>query len=237
MIGGFPHRSEDSCFHYAVEKLRKESAQNVIPSLFTMGGFPINRIPKHLEAKCLAADPDIVVVQFATSDLVVPIRRKFSRQSGSVTAASRSVSANPPTLFDRLKWQLHGLIGDALRLSPVTPPEVYLETMTKITRTLLEHQVVPVILSPFVFGGRRSDRIARNCSNRLQQAVAALPKAVFVDAYAALDQFPRRQMLLGDGTHLSIEGQKIVGEVLFLRLKNILDNQAWFQKNSPAVGK
>lgn len=69
MIGGFPHRYEDSCFHLAMERLRKESAHHLIPSIYTFGGFPVTRIPKHLAARCLAANPDIVVVQFASSDL------------------------------------------------------------------------------------------------------------------------------------------------------------------------
>jgi lysophospholipase L1-like esterase len=201
-----------------------------------MGGFPIHRIPKHLEARCLAAQPDIVVLQFGTSDLVVPIRRRH-RSDGSISAAHRSTSANPPTQLDRVKWYFRGLLGDALNLSTVTPPEVYLENMNLLTRTLLEHQVIPVVLSPFIFGGQRSDRIARDCVERLRQSVAALPRAVYVDAYAALDRQPRWRMLLGDGTHLSIEGQKVVGDALYLSLKDVVENQAWFLKNSPPVGQ
>lgn len=223
MIEGFPHRYEDSCFHHALEQLRKETAHNIISSLFTMGGFPINRIPKHLESKCLAARPDIVVLQFGTSDLVVPVRRQ-RRSDGSISAAHRSTSANPATQFDRLKWLSQGFLGDVFRLMPVTPPEIYLENMKLLTQTLLEHQVIPVVLSPFVFGGQRSDRITRDCAGRLQQSVAALPKAVYVDAYAALDRHPRWRMLLGDGTHLSIEGQKVVGDALFLCLKKLIDD-------------
>jgi len=37
-------------------------------------------------------------------------------------------------------------------------------------------------------------------------------------------------MLLGDGTHLSLEGHKVVGGALFFRLKNVLENQAWIPK-------
>jgi lysophospholipase L1-like esterase len=222
MIEGFPHRYEDSCFHHALEKLRKEVAHNIIASRFTMGGFPINRIPKHLEAKCLAAQPDIVVLQFASSDLVVPVRRHH-RSDGSVSASHRKTSANPATQLDRLKWLCQGFLGNALSLTPVTPPEIYLENMNLLIRTLLEHRVIPVVLSPFVFGGQRSDRIARDCAGRLQQSMAAFPKAVYVDAYAALDRHPRWRMLLGDGTHLSIEGQKVVGDALFLCLKKLID--------------
>lgn len=219
-------------FHHALERLRRESAPNLIPSLFTLGGFTVTRVPKHVDSRCLAAHPDIVVLQFASTDLIVPIRRKRHRD-GSSAPVPHDPAAHPATGIDRLKWQLQELIGAALQLPPVTPPEIYLETMTALARTFLEHQIVPVVLSPFVFGGRRSDRIARDCAARLQQALAALPPAVYVDAYSALDRQPRHRMLLGDGVHLSLEGHQVVAAALFPILKNIVENQAWFLKNPP----
>jgi lysophospholipase L1-like esterase len=232
MIGGFPHQYEDSLLYHALERLRRESTHNILPSIYTLGGFPITRAAKYLQAKCLAVQPDIVVVQFATMDLIVPTRRKHDRHGGWVSSVQRKTSVNPPNLFDRLRWQLQGLVGDVLRLSPVTPPEVYVETLTQIARTLLDHQVVPVVLSPFVFGARRADRFARDCNRRLQQLLAALPNAVYVDAYSELNRHPRWRMLLSDGFHLSLEGQRMIGEVLFPCLKNIVENQAWFLKKS-----
>ena len=238
MIGGFPHRPEESFFNYAVEKLRKETTHNLIPSQFVLEGFPITRAKKYLESKCLATNPDIVVAQFAASDLIVSIRSWYNRRLNSTVKSSsfrvgpRIMSANPPTRFDRLRWLFQGAVGDVMRMAPVTPPEIFVESMTQFTRALLEHQVVPVILSPFVFGGLRSDRIARDCANRLRQAVVTMPKAVFVDAYAALDRHPRSLMLLADGMHLSLEGHKVVGEALFLRLKDIVDKHE-LQKLNP----
>jgi lysophospholipase L1-like esterase len=105
--------------------------------------------------------------------------------------------------------------------------------MTQLARTLLANQVIPVILSPFIFGGGRSDRLARDCAGRLQQALAALPQAVYVDAYSEMDQHPRRRMLLADGSHLSLAGQRVVGEVLYPALKNLVDNQSWSLKKTP----
>ena len=167
MIGGFPHRQEDSFFHLAIERLRKQTEINLIPSVFTLGGFPITRVPKHLGARCLNEQPDIVVLQFASSDLIVPLRKHH--HSGSSSPAHRKVSTNLPAFGDRLKWYCQSLIGDGLSLKPVTPPDIYLETMHSLALTLVKHQVIPVVLSPFVFGGRRSDRIARDCGGRLQQ--------------------------------------------------------------------
>jgi hypothetical protein len=169
MVGGFPHRPEDSFFHHAIERLRVETSHQLIPSLFTMGGFPITRVPKHLEPRCLAAKPHLVVLQFGASDLIVPLRRNHHHHSSSSSSSSaqRKVSALPPSLFHLAKWQLHGLVGDALSLKPVTGQEIYLATQIELVTTLLKHQVTPVVMSPFFFGGRRSNRLARECTQRL----------------------------------------------------------------------
>jgi lysophospholipase L1-like esterase len=221
MIGGFPHRYEDSCFHLAVERLRLETRHNLIPSIYTMGGFPVTRVPKHLQSRCLDAAPDMVVLQFGSSDLVVPVRKRNRHQPLSASV-ERKVSATPATAAHQLRWRLRGILGSLLQLTPVTPPDIYLETMGQMVRTIAAANVVPVVLSPFVFGSSNSDRVARACVPRLQSAVAAVPGAHYVEVYSALDKFPRRQMLLGDGTHLSLQGQAVVGECLFAALAKII---------------
>lgn len=168
MIGGFPHRYEDSCFHLAMERLRQESGHNIIPSIYTFGGFPVTRVRKHLAARCLAAKPDIVVVQFASSDLIVPLRR--THHDHQVSSAARKVGTASASAVHSLRWLMRGVVGDALRLTPVTNPEIYLETMNHVVQTISESPAIPVVLSPFVFGGHRSDRIARACVPRLQKS-------------------------------------------------------------------
>jgi hypothetical protein len=44
-------------------------------------------------------------------------------------------------------------------------------------------------------------------------------------------------MLLGDGSHLSLAGHKVVAEVLYPQLKNLVENRAWFVKEPPLVDK
>ena len=224
MIDGFPHQPEDSFFHHALTRLRQETSQAITSSMFTLGGFPITRVPKHLPGKCLALHPDIVVVQFAATDLVVPLRRKRNRD-GTLSSAFHGRSAKRATLAARLRWQAQGLLGDMLQLEPVTPVEVYLETMRGIILTLLEHKIRPVVVSPFVFGGRRSDHNARHCAGQLKAFVATQPGAVFVDAYAALDREPRHRVLLADGGHLSLTGQQVVAEVLLPELRRTVVGQ------------
>ncbi len=207
MIGGFPHRPDTSFFHRAVKRLQEKSDFPINSSVFTLGGFPITRIPKHVRSKGLAGQPDIVVLQFGTSDLIVPLR-KLHKQS-------KEQSARSVTVVDRVKWQVNGFLGEVLRRNSVTPPDVYRKTLLDVASTLREHDVIPVILSPFVFGGSRSDRLARVNSNLLKKEIEALPDALYVDAYSALASHPRNRMLLGDGSHLSLEGHKVVADVLF----------------------
>jgi lysophospholipase L1-like esterase len=226
MIAGFPHQYEDSCFHLAMERLRKETQHNIISSIFTLGGFPVTRALKHLPSRCLAAEPDIVVLQFANSDLIVPVKRKhrhilLSSAERIPSSAQRKVCSRGARAVDQFRWHIDGIIGDLLRLTPVTPPEIYLETIGQMVRAISEHQAVPVVLSPFVFGGHCSDRIAHDCAQRLQRLLATIPNAHYVDAYSALNQYPRSQMLLRDGYHLSLKGQAVVGEYLFASLAKI----------------
>lgn len=224
MIEGYPHDYASSLFHLAVERLRKETGHDIISSVFTMGGFPVTRIQKYLPSRCLATDPDIVVFQFASSDLIVPVTKKLP---GCSSAKPRipSASSDRATVVDRLRWFGQGIIGDLLRLPSKTVPDIYLETMDQMTRAVLEHGAIPVVLSPFIFGGQRSDRIARDCTQCLQRLLATIPNAHFVDAYSALDRYPRGLMLLGDGMHLTLKGQAVVGECLFASLLTISREQ------------
>lgn len=217
MLVGFPHRQEDSFFDLALAQLRADSPSQITTSCYSMGGFPITRVPRHLNARCLKTNPSIVVIQFASCDLIVPLRK--NRSSGS---SPRKVSCEPPNLINRLIWQVQGLVGDGLQLEPITPPAVYLATMAQITQQLLDHGVTPVVISPFVFGGRRSDRIAEECHAKLHES-GELHPTEYVDAYSALAQHPRHQTLLADGTHLSLTGHRIVAGVLFTKLKSLVN--------------
>lgn len=219
MIGGYPHRFEDSGFHQAMERLRKETSQKIIPSVYTLGGFPVPRVLKHLQPRCLADHPDVVVVQFGSSDLVVPVRKK--RHTNRL-AAGTAVPATPATLAYQLRWRLRGLIGDVFQLNPVTSPALYLSSMSRMVEAIAASQAIPVVLSPFVFGAQRSNRIARQCVPMLRQAVECVPMARYMDVYSALDRFPRREILLSDGTHLTLKGQAILGECLFTALSQIV---------------
>lgn len=222
MIGGFPHSFENSFFHLATERLRLESPHHLSSSLYTLGGFPAPRAVRHLPTHCLAEKPDIVVLQFGSSDLVVPVRPKRLPRS---TTAQVCATAYPARPVRSLHWHLQGLIGDLLQLPSVTAPEAYLEAMNQMILTITAHKAVPVVLSPMVMGSTRSDRFARRCVPALAKVVAAFPGARYLDVYSILDKYPRPEILLRDGIHLTIQGQVLVAEALFTTLARILREQ------------
>ena len=223
MIGGYPHGYDHSCFHLAIEQLRAKTTRTLVTSIFTLGGFPVTRVLKHLPTKCLANQPDIVVIQFGATDLIVPLRRRHHRSNGA--SVHHLVSSRKAHLGDRINWHLRGSFNEFYQRPPVTTPEVYLQTMDHIVRSVSDHGAVPVVLSPFVFGDHYSDRIARDCVPRLQRLTLDVPKARYVDVYSALNQQPRHRMLLCDGTHLSLAGQAVVGDCLLASLSHILQEQ------------
>jgi lysophospholipase L1-like esterase len=144
------------------------------------------------------------------------------------------VTTRPANTRDLWRWRLQGLIGDLRQLTPVTPVETYLQTLQQIISSLREHNITPVVISPFVFGGWRSDRIARSAAGQLRQLLASKPDIFYVDAYAALDRHPRRKMLLHDGTHLTLAGQQVVANALLPALKQAVDHRHNTAANSPA---
>jgi hypothetical protein len=58
----------------------------------------------------------------------------------------------------------------------------------------------------------------------------------YVDVYSALDRHPRREMLLSDGTHLTLKGQAIVGECLAAALAEIIRAKNMQTGRSPMPG-
>jgi lysophospholipase L1-like esterase len=172
-------------------------------------------------------EPNIVVLQFGSSDLTVPLRNKRQQWSEAALSslAARTRLAHPANLMHTLRWRVRGLIGDALKLKPVTAPEVYLGAMDYLIRAVAARGAIPIVLSPFVLGSQRSNRIARHCVPALGKLVAAVPNAYYVEVFSTLEQFPRREILLRDGRFLTIPGQVVVAESLFTVLGRVLEEQ------------
>jgi lysophospholipase L1-like esterase len=216
MIAGFPLPAENGFLHQAAQHLQGDRQRRVKLDIVTMGGFPAPRAYKHFAKSVLTRRPDVLVLQFGSTDASAPLRNAFFlrgslRKSGQ---GRETVSDRPPSAADLVKWRLRSLASDGLLVPPLTPLDEYLAAMLAMAAEGRAAGSTVVVVSPFPMGGDRSDRFARRYTRALAQRLPEIPGAHFLDAHALLSQWPRRQMLLRDGFHLSAEAHQRLGVAL-----------------------
>lgn len=217
MIAGFPLAAETGFLHQAVQRLHQVGQFKVAFEIVAMGGFPADRARKHLAKKVLAPRPDIVVLQFGSTDASAPLRNGFGlrrQYSQNDSAGRQKASAQPAALRDLVKWQLRNLASELLLVPPIAPLDNYLATLLNMVDECRAAGSAVVVVSPFVMGGGRSNRFARNYTRALAWQLPRSPGVYFLDAHALLSQWPRRAILLRDGFHLSAEAHQILGVAL-----------------------
>ena len=226
MITGYPLPAEAGFLYQAVQYLRQASKLEVELEIVTMGGFPVNRAQKHFRKKVLVHPPDVVVLQFGSTDAITPLHRGFgvrhlfkndARLRLSVKRGGlfrEGISPQPPAPLDLLKWRLRSLGSEILRVAPMTPLESYLTAFLNMVDECRDAGSTVVALSPFVMGGGRSNRFARRYTRALEEQLSRIPGAYFLDAHSLLSQERRSEMLLRDGFHLSARGHQKLGLAL-----------------------
>lgn len=216
MIAGYPLSLEAGFLHQAIQNLESTGDFQVTFEVVAMGGFSVPRAHKHFAKKVLSHRPDIVVLQFGSTDASAPLRnniisrRKLHKGSHSLG----KVPALPPTSRDVWKWRLRSLASGLMRVPPLTPLDLYLEAMLGMAEECQAAGSRAVVVSPFIMGSGHSDRFARRYAQALKNRLLKSPQVQFLDAYALLSPWPRRQMLLQDGFHLSAEAHQKVGAAL-----------------------
>jgi len=216
MIAGFPLPAENGFLHQAVQQLQRDQQRQVELEIVTMGGFPAHRAYKHFAKRVLPKRPDVLVLQFGSTDASAPLRNAFFlRRSLHKTAnGSSKVSDQPPSAMDLVKWRLRSLASDMLFVPPLTPLDEYLAAVLAMAAEGRAAGSAGVVLSPFRMGGNRSDRFARRYTRALAQRLPEISGTHFLDAHALLSRWPRPHMLLRDGFHLSAEAHQRLGVAL-----------------------
>ena len=217
MIAGYPLAAETGFLHQAVQHLHQGGQFKVAFEIVAMGGFPADRARKHLAKKVLTPRPDIVVLQFGSTDASAPLRNGFGlrhQYSRNDSAVRGKVSARSAAPLDLVKWQLRNLASELLLVPPIAPLDNYLATLLSMVDECRAAGSAVVVVSPFVMGGGRSNRFARNYTHALAKQLPRTPGVYFLDAHALLSPWPRRTMLLRDGFHLSAEAHQILGAAL-----------------------
>jgi lysophospholipase L1-like esterase len=216
MIAGYPHSLETGFLYQAVQNLDQTGGFQVTFDVVAMGGFPVDRAQKHLAKKVLSHQPDIVVLQFGSTDASAPLRNNFvsRRKSHSGSHSSEKVSPQSPAAGDAWKWKLRSFVSELLLVPPLTPLKFYQAAVLGMVEECLAAGSKVVVVSPFVMGSGRSDRFARRYTRALKANLPDAPEVRFLDAYALLSPLPRRQMLLKDGFHLSAKAHQKLGVAL-----------------------
>ncbi len=216
MIAGYPLSLETGFLHQAVQHLHRAGEFKVAFDIVAMGGFPAHRACKHLAKKVLPQRPDVVVLQFGSTDASAPLRNNFlaRQRSSKQPHGAEKGSRLPPTSRDVLKWGLRSFASELLLVPPIAPLKTYKAALLEMVDECRKAGSKVVVVSPFVMGGARSDRFARGYTRVLKESLPQTPKVHFLDAHALLSQSPRQQMLLWDGFHLSAGAHEKLGKAL-----------------------
>lgn len=217
MIEGTPFAPEYSFLNIAISHLKQTQLRDIQTSVVSLPSFGAPRAKKHIRHKLLTAQPDIIVIQFGSTDAAVPIRKHLGRIGGKATKNTDTSI----TLMDVFKWRLKTAISTLLRLRPVTSEADYIRAMTGMVARSLSMQVTPIVLSPFPFGSGRSDHFSRAYSDRLKSEIQAIEGAYFVDAYAELSKYPKSKTLCQDGFHISKFSHELIGNRLAAKMEKI----------------
>jgi len=217
MITGFPHPVHAGFFHQAVSIVRNRGGYGVAANTVVMDRCSACQAQDYLSAKGLVSHPDIVVLQFGSTDAGTPLRRGFGLRW---LAAKRKlfepgkVYTHPAEWKHVLKWRVRGMASDLLMVKSHSTMEDFLAAYENMVRQCLDHGSAVVVLSPLVMGSGRSNRFARHFSEALATKLSGRPGCHYLNAHAVLNREPLRKVLLYDGFHLSALGHALLGEVL-----------------------
>jgi len=216
MIAGYPLPAENGFLHLATQHLRRQSSTQVDLEIVALGGFPAPRATKHFAKRVLVHRPDVVVIQFGSTDASAPLRngivlRQLLKKDPHVRD---KVSPLPPAPADGWKWKLRSLASELLLVPPLTPLMDYAGAMLDLAWQARSAGSQVVVVSPFVMASGRSNRFARQYTDTLHRRLPLDGKTQFLDAHALLSAAPCDEYLLRDGFHLSAAAHQKVGAAL-----------------------
>ena len=180
------------------------------------------RIPHH---------PDIVVLQFGSTDTKIAVRRVWNEMLGrpKISRPPVLVANRPPNWGNRLNAFLRGCGGLALGARPMTSRSDYRRSISKMVDSLVSFGAYPIVFTPFVFDNFLSDAWARCYSSDLVGDFAGRTDVCVIDGWQLLAQYPRNQTLLHDGFHPSQWGHEVLAQCLKTKLVE------WIQAHSSSL--
>lgn len=229
MIKGFPHPEGSSFFAHFLRLLDHAENIPVESEIFSFGGFPIERAGKFVR-RVTNYSPHIAILQFGSTNLTVSLNKHFlprrfrniSVMGGGDKNAPMSLDGFQSTkgrqLIELVKFQLCRM----MRIQPdYGGTSEYINSMRDICSRLSSASITPIILSPFPHGDRVSDYWSRNYSDALAE-YSEVNRFCFIDACSELRSVPKEKLLLSDKLHLSTLGHRLLGELIFERVRPIV---------------
>ncbi len=218
MIAGYPLAQEAGFLAQFARRLAQEPGGPVTTETLSLPGFSAPRAAPYAASRVATKQPDIVVLQFGSTDSACPPVHPFEplRFKGKGKAKSlppaHDPSLRPPRAADRLRWRIASLLGWLWRRRPATEPEVYAQAMVRMLDALEVPGRLIVVLTPFPFALGRSHHWATRLADALRAAVAGREDVLLVDVLALFDGKRLADFVLADGYHLNERGHALLGE-------------------------
>ncbi len=247
MLSGYPFQQAKSFFSHMLAGLPQDKKAEAMATsgykIVSLHRFTAVRAERHIRAQVLPYDPDVVVLQFGSSDVDCAPIHLFKQDQASFGRGGKTGQGSTPTslssaeaedcasgsglrlpgIMDQLRWFIATLLGFLFRPSPVTTYEDYLEAMVHMVDLLVCNQIEVIVLSPFPFAMRYTHRLAKRYTAGLIKRLNSRTHVTCVDCIKVLEGYPIRSILLSDGMHLSPFGHQVLGEHLSDVLKQSLD--------------
>ena len=240
MISGYPHAG-GGLFETGCRLIEQGLLRPVQSKIVSLGGFPVPRAEKHLRRNVFDFNPHYIVLQFGATDAQCPIRPKnrpdrprnppkeTSSQSNSVLANAETQNRlrtvlkfllwetthdQPYNLLSPLRWEIASVLGVIQKIEPITPLSIFIAAIERIVDDCLSAGMIPVVLSPFIFGSRYTTRNAVLYTNALHELYSRTKGMVFIDCIRVLATFRKSMILMNDGFHLSAAAHNLIGEAI-----------------------
>lgn len=188
-----------------------------------MGGVPINIASKYLDKKIIAHNPDIVILQFATTDISINLPKKFNniQNTNIKTPIIQEDYYNNEVLYkikNFFRYLIKNLIAFVYRVKPITPYNIYIKSLEEIVNKLNNNNVKVIVLSPFVSPDIFTNIRARKLIKYVKELNERL-EFTFIDCYSLLKSYKISEYLLSDRVHLSKNGHTIIANKIAEVLK------------------
>jgi lysophospholipase L1-like esterase len=233
MITGYPLPEEAGYLQMAVAGAQAETDAKIELRVFGITACPVTKAAEQLEEQALVHRPDIVVLQFGQTDAKIRLRRLWNETFGRTRFSSRPpvlASEKPMTARDRVKLFVQAFGGLIVGAKPLTLRADYRQSTAAVVEAVVATGAYAIVLTPFVFYNFLADAWARCYSYDLEADFAGRTDVRVINVWNLLAEYPRANMLLHDGIHLSRPAHEALAKSLQACLVE------WIQSHAPAPG-